>query len=229
MQPYFFPYIGYFQLMRAVDVFVIYDDVQYINRGWINRNRIRANDAPVWLTMPVHKASRELPINQRHYAFSNGDAVRRIQQLLDASYARSTCYFEAAPLISGFLEFDDANVATFNANLLTGLARQLDINCRFLVSSHIEKPDGLKGQAKIIDLCQRIGASHYVNPIGGIALYESAPFEAAGLKLSFLRTTAAPASIAGAPRHLSIIDGLMQGGIAGCQRQLPQYELQSAQ
>lgn len=229
MQPYFFPYVGYFQLMQAVDVFVIYDDVQYINRGWVNRNRIRGSASSVWLTMPVQKASRDLAINQRYYAFSDGDAIRRIQQCLSANYARATFYSEAAPLISGYLGFGESNVSTFNSFLLMGLAKKFGITCRFLKSSEIDKPIGLRGQAKVIDLCHRIGATHYVNPIGGRELYDAASFDAAGLRLSFLRTNASPAKFAGEPQHLSIIDGLLREGVAGCQAQLPFYELLSNQ
>lgn len=227
MQPYFFPYIGYFQLMRAVDTFVVFDDVQYIERGWVNRNRIRSSGTATWLTLPVHKASRQLPINQRHYQLADGSAVRRIEQRLQASYAKAPCRAEAVPVISAVLGCDDDNVAAFNANLLEVLADRLGIGCRFLVSSRIDKPKGLKGQAKVIDLCRRIGASHYINPIGGLPLYDAATFDAAGLRLSFLRTTATPATLADGPQHLSIIDGLMHTGFAGCRAQLGHYELQA--
>lgn len=228
MQPYFFPYIGYFQLMHAVDAFVFYDDAQYIKGGWINRNRIRNGGEISWLTMPVHHASIKLPINQRHYQLGDGTAVRRVEQRLQASYARAPCRSEAAPVISALLGYDDDNVATFNANLLEQLARRLGIGCRFLVSSRIDKPEGLKGRARIVDLCRRIGASRYINPIGGVPLYDAASFDAAGLQLSFLRTTAIPAPLADGPQHLSIIDGLMHSGLAGCQAQLGHYELQGA-
>jgi len=225
MQPYFFPYIGYFQLMSAVDTFVFFDDVQYIERGWVNRNLIRGRDEPVWLTMPVQNASRNLAINRRQYALCNGATLALIQRRLRASYARATCLLEADPLISGFLEFDDANVAVFNANLLTGMARQLDINCRFLVSSHIDKPDGLRGQSKVIDLCRRIGASRYVNPIGGIDLYEKVAFEEAGLELSFLQTSVEPTVMNDGPCHLSIIDHLMMRGLKKTSDLMAQYDL----
>jgi hypothetical protein len=78
LQPYFFPYIGYFQLMQAVDVFVIYDDAQYMKGGWINRNRIRCSGKSTWLTLPVRRDSRELSINQREYLLADGDAPHRI-------------------------------------------------------------------------------------------------------------------------------------------------------
>lgn len=229
MQPYFFPYIGYFQLMHAVDIFVFFDDVQYIDRGWVNRNRIRCNDTAKWLTFPVHKARRELAINQREYMLSDGAATHRIEQRLQASYASAPCRSEVGPVISSLLRFNDSNVAMFNANLLETLAQQLGITCRFLVSSQIDKPANLKGQAKVIDLCRRIGASHYVNQVGGVELYDAASFDAAGLRLSFLRTTAKPAMLADGQQYLSIIDGLMHEGFAGCGSRLAEHVLQAAE
>lgn len=225
MQPYFFPYIGYFQLMQAVDTFVIFDDVQYIDRGWVNRNRIQNNGVAAWLTLPVQKASRNLPINKRHYHLAGGDAVRRVEQRLQASYAKASCWPEIAPLLFRLLGFDDANVATFNANLLEVLARRLGAGCRFIFSSSIDKPGELKGNAKVIDLCRRIGATHYVNPIGGIPLYPREVFEQAQIELSFLQTRAMPIQVGTVSEHLSIIDTMMHHGTRDTAAMLQSYDL----
>jgi len=224
LQPYFFPYIGYFQLMQAVDVVVIYDDAQYMKGGWINRNRIRYCGKPIWLTLPVRRDRRELPINQREYLLAGGDAAQQIERRLQASYAGAPCYDEAMPVVSALLEWGEANVAAFNAHLLMALARQLGIGCRVELSSRIDKPAELKGQARVIDLCQRIGANHYVNPIGGTELYDRESFERVGMQLSFLRTLTPPAELAEGPQHLSIIDGLVNEGFAGCRARLTQCE-----
>lgn len=229
MQPYFFPYIGYFQLMHAADIFVFFDDVQYINRGWVNRNRIRGNGEPAWLTLPVRNASRELSINRREYLLPGDDTLERVEQRLHAAYSRSPYWAEAMPLISDLLRFRNVNVAAFNAHLLTEIAQRLGIKCRFLLSSEIDQPMGLRSQARIIDLCRRVGADHYLNPVGGVELYDAASFDAAHLQLSFLRTTAMPVQLACDPRHLSIIDGLMHDGITGCGARLPEYELVAAE
>lgn len=225
MQPYFFPYIGYFQLMQAVDVFVIYDDAQYMKGGWVNRNRIRCGDKSSWLTLPVRRQSRELPINQREYMLADGDAVQQIERRLQASYAKAPFFEEAMSVVTALLACGEANVAAFNARLLTELARRLGIGCRFEASSQIGKADGLKGQAIVLDLCQRIGASHYINPIGGLDLYDRESFDHAGIGLSFLRTTTPAVKLADGVRHLSIIDGLMRVGFAGERSLLPQYEV----
>lgn len=223
MQPYFFPYIGYFQLMKAVDVFMFLDDVQYIDRGWVNRNRIRVNEAPAWLSFPVNKASQKLPINERHYLL--GAEVARAEQRLRSSYVKAAAYSEAAPVIYGLLEFPDANVAKFNANLLTELAGKLGIDCEFVSSSTVGNPQGLRAEDRIIDLCLRIGATQYVNPIGGISLYQPQSFAESGLRLSFQRTVTEPTHLTGGPAHLSMIDILMHSGFKGSRAQMTQYEL----
>jgi hypothetical protein len=143
---------------------------------------------------------------------------------LQASYAGAPFYDEAMPVLYALLEWGEANVAAFNARLLMALAKQLGIGCRLELSSRIDKPAGLKGQARVIDLCQRVGASHYVNPIGGIELYDRESFESAGIHLSFLRTLTPPAVLTDGLQHLSIIDGLVNEGFAHCSTQLKQYE-----
>jgi hypothetical protein len=225
MQPYFFPYIGYFQLMNAVDTFVIYDDAQYMKGGWINRNRILTNGKATWLTLPVSRASLTLSINQRHY-LCDGDGVDAIKRRLRRSYEQVRGFEMSYPIVCQLLDFPKSNVALFNANLLNGLAAILGIQCRFIMSSDVAKPSELRGESRIIDLCLRIGADHYINPIGGLALYTSENFKAADVRLSFLRTAVTPFDTE--MGYLSIIDDLMRYGISGCASQLSSYKILEA-
>ncbi len=209
--------------MHAADVFVFYDDVQYINRGWVNRNQISINETPAWLTLPVHKADRSLPINLRQYALE--EAIVPIKRKLQVSYAKSSAFEEIYPFICGLLDFGDPNVAIFNANLLTATARKLGLKCKFMTSSEIEKPVDLHGEAKIVDICSRLGTSQYLNAIGGENLYNAANFEEHGIQLSFLETRIPPTTMASGATHLSIIHLLMTNGFKGTQRLLDEYEI----
>ena len=226
MQPYFFPYIGYFQLMRAVDTFVFYDDAQYMKGGWINRNRILHNGEPAWLTLPVRRASLTLAINQRDYLF-DGEAICSLKKRLHDCYQKAPEFDSAFPFVCDLLEFGNPNVAAFNAHVLEGVARYLGLGCRFLASSAIEKPAGLKGQAKVIEICKRLGASRYVNPSGGVDLYTRGEFACAGIELQFLE--AKPASYkqfdAAHQPFLSIIDVLMFNSIERIQTLLDDFRL----
>lgn len=224
MQPYFFPYLGYFQLMHSVDVFVIYDDVQYSKNGWTNRNRIRRGESAAWLTLPVHKAPLASLISERRYVLE-GDGVAGVKRLVDESYGAAAAYAEVMPALAALLDFDDANVAAFNANALTSLARRLGARCRFVLSSEIEKEPGLRSQERVIDICRRVGASDYVNSIGGTTLYDAAAFASAGVRLSFLRTTLAQERLGEGPSYLSVIDSLMMYGFENCRERMRQCEL----
>ncbi|HET9034262.1 MAG TPA: WbqC family protein [Dokdonella sp.] len=228
MQPYFVPYIGYFQLMHAVDVFVLYDDAQYMKGGWINRNRIRNNQNVGWLTLPVRSSNFRAPINQREYQLSSGLAIRRVKKRLEESYLKAPYGIELLPFITGLLETNVTNVAAFNAQSLNTISKALGIGCKFLTASTIDLPANLKGQAKVISLCRAIGATQYVNSVGGIDLYNEDKFQEAGVQLSFLRTTAAPTLLGNAAHYLSIIDTLLWKGIAGTREQLSNYELFSS-
>ena len=224
MQPYFFPYIGYFQLMHAVDLFVFYDDVQFIKNGWINRNRILAGDRPSWLTLPVkrdgHHADR---INQRRYALDEG--VESVRRKLRSSYSRACGFEETYPFVDGLLGFPGANVALFNANLLRHTARLMGLDCRFATSSKVATSADSHGEAKVIELCRAIGADHYVNAIGGLDLYDPRHFAEAGIRLSFLRTSVPPQPLRDGPAHLSILDGMFRQSRARTADTLDRYEL----
>jgi len=223
MQPYLFPYIGYFQLMRAVDVFVFYDDVQYMKGGWINRNRILVNAAPGWLTLPVKREGLELDIDKRSYI--RGAPDEKIKRQLRASYTKAP-YFDATyALVDELLGNQEDNVARFNAYLLTKLAEHLGLRCTFATSSQIAKPDYLHGEPRVIDLCRRIGADTYVNSIGGLSLYDGRTWKTAGMELRFLRSEAHDYPQFGGVRvgSLSILDVLMFNSVEQIQEMLDQY------
>jgi len=224
MQPYFFPYIGYFQLMHAADTFVVLDDVQYIERGWANRNRINQNGNPSWLTLPVRNASRELAFNQREYAIDRG-VPERLHNKLKQSYFTRHSYEEVSALFSMAMRFGSANVALFNTNALRSVLNALGIRCNFVMASQIDPEKNLKGQARIIHLCTTLNAARYINPIGGTSLYSNAVFESSGIQLSFLKTSAAPVQLDVGPQYLSILDTLFTQGVDGARAALPSYEL----
>lgn len=225
MQPYFFPYIGYFQLIQAADIFVFLDDVQYIERGWVNRNRVRNNNSWMWLTRAVEKAPRELPITQRRYIDSGPNCASDICQRLKTIYRKAPANAECLPIITSLLSSPECSVAHFNRLHTESLARTLGIETPCIAASEASPRGPLKGQDRIIDLCHRLGATHYINPIGGITLYSKEIFEREGIQLNFIRTQAPLVQLQPEPSHLSIIDHLMHNGINETIRRMPDYEL----
>lgn len=223
MQPYFFPYIGYFQLMRAADVFVSYDDVQYINRGWVNRNLISLGQHSHWLTMPVAQASRDLEIRHRRYWLEN-DSVAGVKRKLVAAYKNAPAFREVFPIVEEALASPDDQVAAFNTRLLAILASQLGLACKIILSSDLPKAPGLRGQDKVLEICSHLGATRYINPIGGRSLYAASNFAARGIELSFIQSRTPPTMLADVPHHLSIIHHLMTFGVAGTVRLLDDFD-----
>lgn len=187
MQPYFFPYIGYWQLINAVDKFVIYDDVNYIKRGWINRNRILINGEPKYFNLPVMGASQNKLINQ---IMVNNDPriINKNLRTIKVAYGK-TQYFESAyPIIERILTCGEQTVSRYLAQSIKLLCEYLNITTELLMSSSLQKDSSLKGQKKIIDICKEIGASEYYNAIGGMRLYNRLDFDRSALLLRFLKT-----------------------------------------
>lgn len=223
MQPYFFPYIGYFQLMHAVDTFVLLDDVQYVKNGWINRNLIALEDKALWLTLPVRSGHLASRINERRYLLDEG--IPLLWRKLYAAYRKPRWGEAAVALLHAALDFPEPDVAQFNANLLTHVARTLGIRCVIRKASEIGNPSGLSGVRRVIDLCQRMGAKRYINAIGGTSLYRAADFAANGIELNFLRTSVAPEPLSSGPQFLSVIHQLLRSGPESLVAQLDSYEL----
>lgn len=225
MQPYFFPYIGYFQLMKAADIFVFLDDVQYIQRGWVNRNRIRSQQRWVWLTRAVEKAPREWNIAQRLYTERGPNCAEDVYQRVMSLYQGAPFYEATSTLIGSLIKHAERNVAKFNRHHIEVIARVLGITTPCMNSSEIFPCGHLRGQERIIALCRKLGASTYINPIGGVSLYDSETFHQSGVDLRFLRTTELPVNLHPEPTHLSIIDHIMGNGIHATSNIIRNYEL----
>lgn len=221
MQPYFCPYLGYFQLMRGVDRFVLLDDVNFIVRGWINRNQILLNHAAHIFTLPVVGASQ----NARICDLSLSDDVKwrdRLLKTIRQAYARAPHLEPTMNLLESMLHFADNNLAAFVGNSLRLAAQQLGLRCEILQSSAVLPQSSLRGQDRIIALCRALGATEYVNPPGGKALYRSSDFRKNGIALHFLDPELTPYPQFGQPfvPGLSLIDALMFNGAQGVSQQL---------
>lgn len=226
MQPYFFPYIGYFQLMKAVDYFVFYDDVQYIKNWWFNRNRILVSGQAAWWGLPVIKAPHELPINQRSYQLTN-DRTDALKQQIEGAYRKAREFRSVFDQLNVLLAYRDQNIAGFNQHHLIKIARSIRLSCRFEISSEMEKDNNLKGQGRIIDICRRLGATQYLNPIGGLGLYDGKVFGKAGIELRFIKARATDYPQFGQAHvpFLSIIDVLMFNSLDQVASLLDNYEI----
>lgn len=210
MQPYYFPYIGYFQLMAASDVFVLYDDVQYSKGSWANRNRILQSGRVAWLTLPVGAAPLAASYRERSYLLGRPQRQAHLARIAQA-YRRAPCFDAVFPLVESIMAFEDDRVASFNAHLVSRLAAHLGLRCRLRLGSEFDNPDGDRAQQRILQICRRLGATTYLNAIGGTGLYQEAAFADVGIALRFLQPVSRPypqASPSFVP-FLSILDVLM--------------------
>ncbi|MEW9581164.1 WbqC family protein [Paraburkholderia sp. DGU8] len=210
MQPYFFPYLGYFQLMAEVDAFVVFDDVNFINRGWINRNRININGAPYLITVPLKQASQ----NKLICEISVDDHLSWRDKLLKTigqAYSRAPQFARVFPLVESIVRHPAGNLADYLRHSLLNLRDFLGLGTEIISTSRRYENSNLTAQSRIIDICLRERADIYINAIGGKELYEHTAFESAGVKLRFLQPALPPYGQSGAEfmPGLSMIDVLM--------------------
>lgn len=189
MQPYLFPYIGYFQLINCSDYFVVADNVQFIKRGWINRNKILINGKAHMITVPVIKDSAFLDIKERCF-IDDPDAKFRNKTLntIYHAYHKAPNFDECYELVRKILNFSNTNVVKYNYNSLEKICSYLDIKTIFLKESELNAPSELSYQDTAIYLCNKFNAERYINAIGGTQLYSAKKFRENGIKLKFVKT-----------------------------------------
>ena len=226
MQPYFFPYLGYWQLIHAADKFVIYDDVNYIKGGWINRNRILINGKPVYITVPLHKASPYKRICD--IVLQSGQAWRdKLVRMVEITY-RKAPYFDAVfPVIEKLIRHEVVNLSDYLAHQIQALVLFMDIKTELVTTSRSYCNDHLNGQARLLEICRFEKADTYLNPEGGQALYNSAAFRNSGFDLRFLVMRPLPYKQRASSflPYLSLIDVLMETGPAGVKYHLEAFDL----
>lgn len=191
MQPYFFPYIGYFQLIAAVDKFVFYDDVNFIKNGWVNRNRLILAGATRYITVPLAGASPFLKINEIGVQADDGWR-RKLVESLRHSYSKAPYFADVNALFQEIVLSDQHKIGEIAKASVTAVCRYLGLTTEFVPSSAIYGNASLGGTARVLDICAREGASDYVNPPGGRELYNAQDFFARGLGLHFVRPSLKP-------------------------------------
>ncbi|MEM9670722.1 MAG: WbqC family protein [Pseudomonadota bacterium] len=210
MQPYFLPYLGYFQLITAADVFVVYDTIQYTKKGWINRNRMLRNGEAVTFSIPLKKDSDYLNVAERQVA----DAFdpRKLCSQIEGAYRKAPEFNQIMPLVEKIMYFEADNLFDFVQHSIRQCCDYMGITTPLQISSQVENgPSKLQGAQRVIDICKRVGATGYINPPGGRELYAPTDFRAQGLELRFLqpRLSAYPQFGDDFIPSLSILDVMM--------------------
>jgi hypothetical protein len=228
MQPYFFPYIGYFQLISVVDKFIAYDDVTFIKQGWINRNRMLANGSPLLFSVPLsgagsHTLIRDVSINKALYAGWR----KKFYKTLEQYYRKAPQYETVLPLIRDVLDSEPQLISIFALYSIKAVCAYLAIKTEIVETAINYNNSNLKAEDRVIDICRQEGAQSYVNAAGGRELYSHYNFERNGIDLKFLRSRDISYKQLGYPfvAWLSIIDVLMFNTPESVYQFVNQYDL----
>lgn len=188
MQPYFFPYIGYFQLINMVNKFVVYDDVTFIKQGWINRNKILISGQNHYFTVPLIAVSSNKLIKDIQIV-NKFDWKRKLMKTIQQAYRKAPFFTEIFSLIREILLEDEMYISRLAFVSLVKVSKYLNIDTQFVETSTIYNNSHLKSQERILDICKIESATNYINSIGGINLYQKKLFEEHNLKLNFIKTS----------------------------------------
>ena len=228
MQPYVFPYIGYFQLISAVDRFIAYDDVTFIKQGWINRNRILANGSSLLFSVPLSGAGsytliRDVNINKALYSGWRKKFCKTLEQY----YRKAPQYQKVLPMIDIVLAAVPQQVSAFALHSIKVVCAYLAITTEIVETAVNYNNSHLKAEDRVIDICRQEGAKTYINAVGGQELYSHDHFAANGIELKFLKSREISYKQHEHPfvPWLSIIDVLMFNSVDETRNMLYDFEL----
>lgn len=238
MQSYFFPYIGYFQLINACDKFVLYEHVSFRKKSWITRNRIldKGKGTPVYIQVPVQKQSSFKTIKEIGIV-QNSDWKNKIVNLTNFNYKKAPFYNEVFEWLTKVIYLEEESLHDYNAKIIIALCKKIGIQTEIVFNNateHIEYKlmqkknidnENVKSE-RVIELMQHFNASQFLNPIGGEALYDKSFFKSRGVGLSFLQ----PETLSYKQfehqfiPHLSILDVLFHNGFKKTQHLIHKYK-----
>lgn len=210
MQPYIFPYIGYFQLVNLADTFYFYDDVNFIKKGWINRNNLLNAGKPQLFTIPLVGASQNKLINEVETALDQ-KWKGKFYKGLEQTYKKAPFFEQGFNIVKTVLESEHENIAQLAQNSIIEVANYLGFSTKFKISSIDDINQEKKAQERILAIVRAENADHYINPIGGQDIYNGELFAQNGIKLNFIKTDEITYEQSGGSfvSYLSIIDALM--------------------
>lgn len=232
MQPYFLPYIGYFQLMNMVDEFVIYDNIEFSKASWIRRNRMLQNGKDAYFTIPIKKDSDFLDVDQRYlvddFEIESNKLLRRIKM----NYQKAPYFKEFFPVIEKIINSEKRNLFDYILNSVQVMKEYMQISTPIKIFSQLGKEiHQLKAQDKVIGTCKALHATHYINSSGGLNLYDPESFKNENIKLLFYRPKLVEYPQFGNDfiPFLSILDVCMFNDSEKVQEYLQYYEISEAE
>lgn len=228
MQPYIFPYIGYFQLINSTDIFIFYDDVNFIKSGWINRNKILINGKENYFTIPLENISSYTLINETKI-LNTPKTINKLLKSIEQNYKKAPYFDKVYPLITHLLtENRYTFISELAAQSIIEVCKYLGIEKKFLFSSKdFPETKSLERADRLIEITQRLNSNNYINPIGGTELYNKDYFKEKGVSLQFIKPISTPYKQFNEEfiPWLSIIDVLMFNNPSDIKKMLDKYEL----
>jgi len=223
-QPYLFPYIGYWQLINLSDIYVISDSMQYIKKGYINRNNILIDGTKHMFTLEAIGVKENTLINE----VKVGNNRKKLAKSIFHAYKKAPYFEEVYPLIEKIILNPESNMAQFVGNSIQEISKYLDMDTKFIYLSDLQGKTTLRAQARTIDICERLDARHYINAVGGKELYCKDAFIEKDMKLNFLKTNELEYKQFDNEfvSHLSILDVLMFNSKNQIQEMLQAYILE---
>jgi len=227
MQPYLLPYIGYWQLLKLVDVFVIYDNIEFSKSGWFHRNYFLIGGDKKLFTISLKKDSNSLDVINRFLAEDSEKQIQKTLMQIKSAYRKAPYFDTVYPILQDIFSNKEKNLFGYIFFSIEKICQYLGINTKIVRSSNIKINHNLKAQAKVIAINKALKAKAYINTIGGRGLYDKNSFSAEAIDLKFIEPKLIEYKQFNTPfqSHMSIIDIMMFNSIEQISDMLENYTL----
>lgn len=231
MQPYFFPYIGYFSLIKNTDKFILFDPVQFIRHGWIERNRVLKPQLG-WQYIAVPLVKHELSTAIKDVRINNSeDWKNRLLAQLQHYKKKSPFYKQTIEVVQKGLDIETDSIVQLNYLTLKAVCDYLEIpfDCEIFSEMNLEIEQVNAPDEWALNICKALGYKEYWNPPGGMEFFDPKKYEEAGIDLKFQKVNVQPYPQRRGPENietgLSIIDVMMFNSPEVIKDMLDDYEL----
>lgn len=221
MQPFFLPYIGYFQLMNAVDFFIVLDNVEYSKKSYVKRNILNLNGKDKLFSIPIKKSKDNSKINELILSEKFRDFKIKFYNQFKTNYYYADYYDEAIELLNEIFSTDEIRLSNFLVNQLKVIAKKFEMNTTIATSSDYLKDNYDTKEERIFDICKKLESKIYINAIGGRKLYSKEFFSLQGIDLKFIQKNIVNKNIG----YYSILNDVAIYGIKTLRKKLYDYEL----
>ena len=186
LQPTYLPWLGYFEMINSSDIFVVFDNVQFVKKSWQQRNKIKTANEITSLTVPIKKTSRSTIINKIEISYDHGNPLEKHWSTIALAYKKAQYFSNYKDIFKSIFKEKYSALIDLNMNLIQSICKILEIETNIVFASDfIDNFSKNNKTENIIDLCNSVGIDHLYDAKGALDFLELSKFKDNNIQIQF--------------------------------------------